>query len=193
MDNLLQALINADRVCREAHEYFERANNMEIQNHNAMLRSIKRLKFLAIILGLVLAWICVAGMNDNADFMLLTTLCVICLYFYLKGLLKKKHEKKSEQQCGAERLQGQNILEANKNALAFLPSDYWYPLATNFMLKAVQAGRATTLPEAIDKFEEQLHRWKLEESNAQILAQQQAQSQQLASIAKDIEGVRFGW
>ena len=52
MDNLLQALVNADRVCNEAHEYFDRTNNMEIQNHNAMLRSIKRLKFPAIILGL---------------------------------------------------------------------------------------------------------------------------------------------
>lgn len=186
MDNLLQSLKNADRIINEANTYFDSANNMEIQKHNAMIKSLKRLKFWAIVLFLVLASL---GSTNNyllsTIFGLLAFSC-IPLYFWSKKAIKKMLEEESQQQCGAERAKGQAILEANQAALAFLPSDYWYPVATGFMLKAVQAGRANTLPEAIDKFEEQLHRWKLEEANSEILARQQAQSQQLAEIARDI-------
>lgn len=205
MDNLLQALINADRVCNEAQACFDRANNMALQNQNSMRKSLKWLKFCAIV-GFIIFYRLYVHLFDDViahiipertssnigatGFFFIVIPVSILLYFVLKKRIKNKFESESQKQCGAERLKGQNIIEANKDKLAFLPSDYWYPLATSFMVKTVQAGRATTLPEAIDKLEEQLHRWRLEESNAQILAQQQAQSQQLAEIAQGISGVR---
>ena len=202
MDNLLQALINADRVCKEVQEYFDSANELDRQKQIAWRKSMVIKKFLAILAPIPLIFL----MAFLGDFLAdlgwkikgMTPLIVfwgfvivdIIVYHILKSSSKAKLSKEIQEQCGAIRLQGQNALESNKDALSFLPTDYWYPLATSFMVKTVQAGRATTLPEAIDKLEEQLHRWRLEEANAQILAQQQAQSQQLAEIAQGISGVR---
>lgn len=197
MDNLLQALINADRVCKEVQEYFDSASELDRQKQIAWRKSMVVRKFLAILAPIpvipLLAFLIDSGWKIMGMVPIVFwgfVIIDIIVYHILKSSSKARLTKEIQEQCGAIRLQGQNALESNKDALSFLPTDYWYPLATSFMVKTVQAGRATTLPEAIDKLEEQLHRWRLEESNAQILAQQQAQSQQLAEIAQGISGVR---
>lgn len=89
---------------------------------------------------------------------------------------------KLQAQIEKEKGYAQQIFDDHVEELAFLPVDYWYPMATEYLMKVIQAKRANTLGEAIDKFEEQLHRWKIEEANAQMIAQQQQQTAHLASI-----------
>lgn len=70
----------------------------------------------------------------------------------------------------------------NLEQVRFLPADYWYPMATEYLIKVVAAHRADSLKEALDLFDAQLHRWRVEEANNAILAQQQLQTAHLASI-----------
>ncbi len=72
--------------------------------------------------------------------------------------------------------------EANFEDLKFLPDDYWYPLATGYLIKIISTQRADSLKEALDMFDAQLHRWKVEEANAEIIAQQQTQTAHPKSI-----------
>lgn len=54
-------------------------------------------------------------------------------------------------------------------------------MATEYLIKVVAAGRADSLKEALNLFDAQLHRWRVEEANNAILAQQ-LQTAHLASI-----------
>ena len=104
---------------------------------------------------------------------------------YKKGQGEFKAESAKRQKAiEKEKAASQQIFDNNVNDLAFLPVDYWYPLATEYLVKVVQADRANTLAEALSMFDEQLHRWKIEEANAEIVAQQKAQTANLNSIRK---------
>ena len=52
----------------------------------------------------------------------------------------------------------------NSHILDFLPMTYRNMQAVSFMFLAVSDGRADSLKEAMNLYEEQLHRWKLEEA-----------------------------
>ncbi len=104
---------------------------------------------------------------------------------YKKGQGEFKAESAKRQKAiEKEKAAAQQIFDNNVNDLAFLPVDYWYPLATEYLVKVVQADRANSLAEALSMFDEQLHRWKIEEANAEIVAQQKAQTANLNSIRK---------
>ena len=80
--------------------------------------------------------------------------------------------------------EGKRIIDANRNLLSFLPYEYWYPMATEYILRMVQTGRAKTINEALVLYDEYLHRWKIENANAAIVANQQAQTYALQGIRK---------
>ena len=82
---------------------------------------------------------------------------------YKKGQGEFKAESAKRQKAiEKEKAAAQQIFDNNVNDLAFLPVDYWYPLATEYLVKVVQADRANSLAEALSMFDEQLHRWKIE-------------------------------
>ena len=87
-------------------------------------------------------------------------------------------EKKSKEKFDAANMVVQNHL----NELSLIPQKYWYPMATNFLVEVIQTGRATTLPVALDKLEEQIHRWNMEHSMQQQVALQIAQTEALRKI-----------
>ena len=66
--------------------------------------------------------------------------------------------------------------------MATIPEKYWYPLATGYLVELFQTGRATSLPVALDKLEEQIHRWNMEWAMQQTLSSQINQLQTLKNI-----------
>ena len=54
------------------------------------------------------------------------------------------------------------------------------------MLEMVNAGRADTIKEALRLFDEQEHRWKVEESQEQMLEAQNMQIKEMKRMRKDI-------
>jgi hypothetical protein len=47
---------------------------------------------------------------------------------------------------------GTGIMESNAEALTIIPSEYWYPLATNYIYKVIQTGRAISINQALQMF-----------------------------------------
>ncbi len=89
----------------------------------------------------------------------------------------------------------------HSNCLNFLPSQYRNYSATSYMAIAVRNGRADTFKEAANLYEEQLHRWRMEQINEQIAAQNWAIQNNLVSLGqqqaeankllKEIENLEF--
>lgn len=155
---LLQKLINADRICKQANVHYQEAVKLEQQDMEQQASTKKSAKIKGIILGYSI---------------------------YKKGQGEFKAESAKRQKAiEKEKAAAQQIFDNNVNDLAFLPVDYWYPLATEYLVKVVQADRANSLAEALSMFDEQLHCWKIEEANAEIVAQQKAQTANLNSIRK---------
>ena len=75
--------------------------------------------------------------------------------------------------------EGTNILEQNANIISVLPGDYIYPRATDYIARMVSAGRVGTIAEALSMYDEQMHRWQMEDAQNAILQQQMKQNAEL--------------
>ena len=108
----------------------------------------------------------------------------------IKSINKEKNEKKETELEPQLKEIGMHLKEANaalkkfheenSELVAFLPKQYANLEAVSFMLVAIHSGRADSLKEVYNLYEEQLHRWKLEEA-----ANQSAQAQEYMNIAID--------
>lgn len=193
MEELYNNLVNADRICKQANVYNEKAAEIE-QELDTYPETKGKLKKKWILLGI--------GLAVAADMVARFVKGIPLLYFIidvgglaaaiifavasyragvaaLDGRMKKVRALAARQRAAADR-----VLQENAEALNFLPSEYWYPMATTFLVKAIGSRRVASLGAAMDLFDAQLHRWKMEETNANILAQQQAQTEHLKSIRK---------
>lgn len=63
-----------------------------------------------------------------------------------------------------------------------IPARFIYANAVNYIRELIAAGRAKTLADAIDRLEEQEHRWEVEAQNNQMILEQKEQSARLRSI-----------
>lgn len=170
---LLGQLQQAHAVCCRTNVYFEKA--AELENEAAALGFLSQKRKKNFIVANVIGVIVTMGS------LLMFTL--IGIPFVI--IAQKKRAKQADelrQQASREREHARDIFEENYALLSFLPVDYWYPMATEYMIKMVQTDRAANLPSALDLFDAQLHRWKVEDANAQIIRQQQMQTSQLQGI-----------
>lgn len=105
-----------------------------------------------------------------------------------KSKIKKYHNSivDCEKKYQEKDIELSKIAESNKDNLEIIPVKYRYPLATDYIEEVFESGRATTIPQALDKFEEQLHRWKLENSMNQYLEIQQIQMENLEKMIIDV-------
>lgn len=78
------------------------------------------------------------------------------------------------------------LQKAAKELLAFLPETYRTSEAACYMLLAVKDGRADTLKEAMNLYEEQLHRWKMEKLAANSARMQQIHMATMQSAMQEI-------
>lgn len=111
----------------------------------------------------------------------------LILHFSLKGVFKKKTEK------NASKLQAQ--LDENQKAYydlaqmvyptlkRNLPEDYWYSQAVASIAGYFRTGRANTLKEALNLYEEEMHRLRMENMQEQTLRQSQKQTAYAAITA----------
>ena len=189
MENLLNALQNADRICRQTNAHFEKANEIEQQLEMLAAKSKKaKKKWIGIGVGLWVIVNTVSGVIPPLAAIMNIGAIIAGIYLGVTGYRKEKSSLEAkissiQGQAQKERDAAQQIFDANYEALSFLPDDYWYPLATSYLVKAIASQRVMTLGDALDRFDAQLHRWKVEESNANLLAQQQAQTVHLKSIS----------
>ncbi len=98
--------------------------------------------------------------------------------------IKKHHDSAIEYQKQAREKErySNKLLQLHSKELEIIPAQYRYPLATSYIAELFINGRATTIPEALDKFEEQLHRWNMERSMQHNIEIQLAQTKILHDI-----------
>lgn len=67
-----------------------------------------------------------------------------------------------------------SYLDKHIDVVSKVPPKYFYPIAIDYFVEVISNGRADTLKEAMNLFEEQLHRWKIEDmTKSAMIAQQQ--------------------
>ena len=195
MENLLNALSFADQVCKEATPHLASAQALRQQNAEQKAGKMKTAKIIAIVGGIFL---CPLAVNLPMQLFLMLHLELVARVAAFPGLAAyiwfcvhsyKKYKNKVlssmtalEKKARKEVSTGNSIISHKRDALAFLPEDYWFPMATEYLVKVVRTGRAADLNGALDLCDTYLHRCRLEESSARILEEQQAQSEALRSI-----------
>lgn len=83
------------------------------------------------------------------------------------------------------------IADENAEYITAVPADYRFPLATNYIYTLFRDNRVSNLNEALKMADEQLHRWKMENMNEQMLLAQQQQAATLQSIKSDTSWLVF--
>ena len=192
MENLLEKLQQADVVCKEANRHFAAGAAAVEEAQLALEKFGTPKKRLLRIAGY--AFGAAIGADGLAIMFLswlpqfLQVLPGWCAAGFVVWQQLKKYRVLQENLAAARKLQaqeqaaGEDIFARNLEKVRFLPADYWYPMATEYLIKVVAAHRADSLKEALNLFDAQLHRWRVEEANNAILAQQQLQTAHLASI-----------
>jgi len=189
MSQLAEQLSIADQICTKAYPFFEKAAYMRVDAEAKAKKSRKTKKTISVVAAVVFVGL---ASNFRSPFLrahpaiILFAGIALGIVLYKFVFLPQINARKAGTMKAAdtEEEKGTMILEDNVSSLSVIPNDYWYPLATNYLLKVVQTGRADTVNQALQMFDEQLHRWKVEEANASILAQQQAQTEALKGIRK---------
>jgi hypothetical protein len=71
--------------------------------------------------------------------------------------------------------------------MSIIPEKYRYPLSTDFLADVLICGRADTMKEALNLYEEQIHRWNVESKMDAVLKRQQSNNNLLwAHVVADI-------
>jgi len=100
---------------------------------------------------------------------------VVGIYLVERWRTVKKNEKYDTQIANIEDALNRYIQENTCEELHCIPEKYRYYIAASYILECLKYGRASNLKEAINLYEDQLHKWKMEGYQQQILntAQQQ--------------------
>ncbi len=69
----------------------------------------------------------------------------------------------------------QQIVSIHRNDFKMFPKEYIYPLALEYFINVISSGRADNMKEAMNSYEDQVHKWKMENlAESSLLAQQEA-------------------
>lgn len=69
--------------------------------------------------------------------------------------------------------------------ISFIPKQYQYETAISFFCMVIENGRAEALKECLNLYEEQLHRWKVEQSMYQISQAQFALNARINAVQRE--------
>ena len=200
MNQLTEQLRTADRICTQAYPYFEQAVALRADAEAKVAKSRKNKKIFTIVSILaILTFVpsistpLVAVFGTFGGVLSLPVMIAAGLFLY-KGVLKPFIERSAQRnedeyvtsvsRADEAEAAGNDILTRHASALAVIPEEYRYPMATGYLLKVVETGRAENINQALQMYDEQLHRWNVESANAEILSQQEAQTQALKGIRR---------
>lgn len=114
-------------------------------------------------------------------FILVSVIGIIISYFSKKSQLSKlenKLQNKNDEIASINRSLYE-IATAIKDKITILPPDYQYSMAAEYIYSCLRNQRANTIGEAVNLYEDQLHKWRVENS-LQLL--NQMQKEQAASL-----------
>lgn len=136
------------------------------------------------------------GLRDSAvGIAQITGLIAGAIYYFVRKNEKKKEiariaeEYKKIQEEGKQQVD--EIVQEYIDYLTIIPQDYWYTKAIETIIKYFESGRADSIKEALALYDDQVHKWNVENQNQQMLYAQQQQAQQ-AKTATMLAGAALG-
>ncbi|MDW2796486.1 hypothetical protein RZO55_02680 [Clostridium boliviensis] len=107
----------------------------------------------------------------------LSSICIGILYFPIALLLGIKRARKDLEKAVARsnelKQRIESVIKEKIEIISLIPEKYRYPLATSYLTEVIECGRADTMKEALNLYEEQLHRWRMENKMNEVLKKQQ--------------------
>ena len=104
-------------------------------------------------------------------------ICVIPICIVIHRKSRKSNEKKKSlllKQIKEIKSDMEELIIKNIDVISIIPEQYRYPLATNYIYEVLSNGRADSMKEALNLYEEQLHRWKMENQMQVMLKNQKS-------------------
>ena len=159
-------------------EKIEKLNNEKNRKLGILTRIIRfyAVAFGGAILG-VIAFGIIAEVTGNNTIVAKDGLAIgSSVAVVLKLLLKAKKNRDIDKQLAQYQVELKNYLEQNNcRELYCVPEKYRYYIAVNYIYECLRDGRASDLKEALNMYEEQMHRWKMEGYQQQMLVRSEQQ------------------
>jgi uncharacterized membrane protein YukC len=101
-----------------------------------------------------------------------TIILIIPIASFAGSKIAQKDLRIAKEQYEVAKKRQDEIIETKSDILCVLPKNYRYPLAANFIADVLESGRAESLKEALNLYEEQLHRWRMENKMNKLIEEQ---------------------
>jgi len=182
----------ADEVIKRAFELVNNSdsNRKRIANYKSSLPIV--LPIIIIIFGSLPLYMLYSAYRyflvGSISTALQTFLVGLILLLIVAGIiaLVVKNEKKIKNrhvqlmlQAEQDEQYAEDLMKQNARAVAFIPRNYRFPLATSYIRELFETGRVKNMNEALDKYDEYEHRLKMEMAQSEIYAQLQAQQKMI--------------
>lgn len=109
-------------------------------------------------------------------------------YLLLKNMSRKQMIRNDEnlEQCNTQIVRAEAVIMTQapsiRENIDIVPVDYRYPLAVEYIYKCLKNQRAATIGEAINLYEDQIHKWKMESMQQEIMQTCLKQQQDMKQI-----------
>ena len=178
-NTLLSELLEAREVVKEAYVHYDRADDLEAGAQVEKKKTKRKM-----IIGII-AWLAFWPVLQEGGAIIGTLISLAyigVLIAFIKYIRNNSKADEMTEQAAKETEVARSIIDRNEEKLTFLPRDYWYPAAVEYMIKVVQAGRASDRNQALAMCDEQIHRWNLEAQNEAMREEMAMQSGTLRGI-----------
>lgn len=205
MNNVTEEdLIEAKKIFQKAFKYFDEADEMKRKRLRAVeeKKIISYDKKLAVktclnwpTIILFISFFLFAEMSVKLDAKNLNIWPTMIMAFVsfggfiivpvIKGkrcLETLKEETETEKTI---RQKGEKILLDNYSGISFIPEEYWFMDAIDYLISIYKHGRVENWRDALDKLDDQIHKWKMEGAQQACLNEQMRQTQMLDAIHQE--------
>ena len=180
MNNLEMKLVQVNTVCEEVYAHVNHKMDIEKKIENAQ-KGFR--PWLLILMSLVMADVLyIPSRNFFMGLIGFVGTPIVMILVKKASAKSKVEELKKGIQAEEEAIKA--IYAEKSDIIGYVPEEYFFPMATEYILRMVQTKRAETLNEALGMFDQYYHRWKLEQASEAALREQEAQTAALKGIRK---------
>lgn len=155
---IYQFIVEKDCIIQNLREKERRQRAKKAKNGGAVV--------LGILLGVILAIVMYVLSLQNAFDGLLVSIVIwlpMVLMILLNNKIKGDAVRKTEREINETQLEIQRYIKANNiPELYYLPERYRYFIAAQYIRECIANQRARDLSDALNLYEEQMYRWKME-------------------------------
>jgi len=150
--------------------------------YQAIVDSCRKVFILDVVLYFVISFFNAINKNIEGISLVLFGIIAIVSVIVISKNWKKAKTTREEEIKTVENQIKDYFLAHDCPALYYLPEKYRYHIAISYIHECLTTGRASNLKEAINLYEEQCHRWRMEASQQQINAKLDEHSRMLNRV-----------